>query len=90
MGAFTLVKNRKFKIATLLVIDIILILVSYYIAFIVRFYHRDKLTEINLLFTKYSMNIIAFALIYILVFYLFKQYNSIWTLAGYREFINGI
>ena len=90
MGAFTLVKNRKFKIATLLVIDILLILVSYYIGFIVRFYQHDKLTEINLLFTKYSMNIISFALIYILVFYLFKQYNSIWTLAGYREFINGI
>lgn len=90
MGEFTLIKNRKFKIFTLLVIDILLILVSYYIGFIVRFYHHDKLTEINLLFTKYSMNIIAFALIYILVFYLFKQYNSIWTLAGYREFINGI
>mgnify|MGYP000027792694 FL=1 len=90
MGVFTLIKNRKFKIATLLVIDILLILVSYYIGFTVRFYQHDKLTEINLLFTKYSMNIIAFALIYILVFYLFKQYNSIWTLAGYREFINGI
>ena len=54
MGAFTLIKNRKFKIATLLVIDILLILVSYYIGFIVRFYQHDKLTEINLLFTKYS------------------------------------
>ena len=87
---FTLFNNRKFKIATLLVIDIILIFFSYYLAFIVRLYQHDKLAEISSIFIKHSTKITVFAAIYILIFYCFKQYTSIWTLAGYKEFINGV
>ena len=50
---FTLFSNRKFKIATLLVIDIILIFFSYYLAFIVRFYQHDKLAEISSIFINH-------------------------------------
>ena len=71
-------------------VDIILIFFSYYLAFIVRFYQHDKLAEITSIFINHSTKITFFAAIYVLIFYCFKQYNSIWTLAGYREFINGV
>lgn len=85
-----LFRNRKFKIATLLVIDLILILASYYLAFIFRFYYDDGLRDITSIYMSHIIRILFFAIIYILSFYTFKQYKSIWTLAGYREFINGV
>lgn len=85
-----LFRNRKFKIATLLVIDLVLILASYYLAFIFRFYYDDGLRDITSMYMSHIIRILFFAIIYILSFYTFKQYKSIWTLAGYREFINGV
>ena len=85
-----LFRNRKFKIATLLVIDLVLILASYYLAFIFRFYYDDGLRDITSIYMSHIIRILFFAIIYILSFYTFKQYKSIWTLAGYREFINGV
>lgn len=87
---FNLFRNRKFKIATLLFIDLILIYASYYIAFIFRFYYDDGLREINSIYMSHMIRISIFACIYIVAFYAFKQYMSIWTLAGYREFFNGV
>ena len=85
-----LFRNRKFKITTLLFIDLILIYLSYYLGFIFRFYYDDGLRDITLIYRGHIVRISIFAIIYILVFYMFKQYKSIWTLAGYDEFINGV
>ena len=85
-----LFRNRKFKIATLLIIDLVLILASYYLAFVFRFYYDDGLRDITSIYMSHITRILFFAVIYILSFYIFKQYKSIWTLAGYREFINGV
>ena len=85
-----LFRNRKFKITTLVFIDLILIYLSYYLGFIFRFYYDDGLRDITLIYSSHIGKISIFAIIYILVFYIFKQYKSIWTLAGYDEFINGV
>lgn len=85
-----LFRNRKFKITTLVFIDLILIYLSYYLAFIFRFYYNDGLRDITLIYNSHIFGIAIFAIIYILIFYIFKQYKSIWTLAGYDEFINGV
>lgn len=85
-----LFRNRKLKIATLVFIDLILIYLSYYLAFIFRFYYDDGLRDITLIYSGHLVRISIFAVLYVLVFYIFKQYKSIWTLAGYDEFINGV
>lgn len=85
-----LFKNRKLKIITLVFIDLILIYLSYYLAFIFRFYYNDGLRNITLIYNSHMREISIFAIIYVLIFYKFKQYKSIWTLAGYDEFINGV
>ena len=85
-----LFRNRKFKITTLVFIDLILIYLSYYLAFIFRFYYDDGLRDITLIYNSHILGISIFAIIYILVFCIFKQYKSIWTLAGYDEFFNGV
>ena len=85
-----LFRNRKFKITTLVFIDLILIYLSYYLGFIFRFYYDDGLRDITLIYSSHIGKISIFTVIYILVFYIFKQYKSIWTLAGYDEFINGV
>lgn len=83
-------RNRKLKIATLLFIDLILIYLSYYLAFIFRFYYNDGLNGITSIYKSHLSKISIFAIIYMLIFYIFKQYKSIWALAGYDEFFNGI
>ena len=85
-----LFRNRKFKITTLVFIDLILIYLSYYLGFIFRFYYNDGLRDITSIYNSHIFGIAIFAIIYILIFYIFKQYKSIWTLAGYDEFINGV
>ena len=85
-----LFRNRKLKITTLVFIDLILIYLSYYLGFIFRFYYDDGLRDITLIYSSHIFRISIFAIIYVLVFYIFKQYKSIWTLAGYDEFINGV
>ena len=87
---YNLFRNRKLKIATLVFIDLILIYLSYYLAFIFRFYYDDGLRDITLIYSGHIVRISIFAIIYVLIFYMFKQYKSIWTLAGYDEFINGV
>lgn len=87
---YNLFRNRKFKITTLVFIDLILIYLSYFLAFIFRFYYNDGLKEIISIYNGHISRITIFAFIYIIVFYLFKQYKNIWTLAGNKEFFNGI
>ena len=83
--------NRKFKIATLLIVDFLLILVAYFLAFIFRLYlDNNSLNEILIYFKGHISKVIFFAIIYILSFYINKQYKSVWTLAGIDELINGV
>ena len=83
--------NRKLKILTLLIVDFLLILVAYFLAFIFRLYlDNNSLNEIIIYFKEHIFKVIFFAIIYILSFYINKQYKSVWTLAGMDEVINGV
>ena len=83
--------NRKLKILTLIMIDFLLILVAYFLAFIFRLYlDNNSLNEIIIYFREHIFKVIFFAIIYILSFYINKQYKSVWTLAGIDEVINGV
>ena len=86
-----ILNNRKFKMLTLVIVDFVLILVSYFLGFIFRFYLDNyTLAEIVYSFKGHISKVTLFAIIYILIFYVFKQYKSIWTLAGINEIVNGV
>ena len=86
-----ILSNRKFKMLTLVIVDFALILVSYFLGFIFRFYLDNyTLAEIVYSFKGHISKVTLFAIIYILIFYVFKQYKSIWTLAGINEIVNGV
>ena len=83
--------NRKLKILILLIVDFLLILVAYFLAFIFRLYlDNNSLNEIIIYFKEHIFKVIFFEIIYILSFYINKQYKSVWTLAGMDEVINGV
>ena len=86
-----ILSNRKIKITTLVITDFVLILLSYFLGFIFRFYLSDStLIQIIASFGSHFGKVILSAIIYILIFYIFKQYKSIWTLAGINEIVNGV
>ena len=81
--------NRKLKILTLIIVDFLLILVAYFLAFVFRLYlDNSSLNDIIISFRGHIVKVIFFAIIYILSFYINKQYKSVWTLAGIDEVIN--
>ena len=86
-----ILRNRKIKILTLISIDILMIMLSYFFGYVFRFYfHNTSLIKIVDYYNDDILKIILFTIIYIVIFYLFRQYKSIWTLAGINELINGI
>ncbi len=86
-----ILSNRKIKMTTLVITDFVLILLSYFLGFIFRFYLSDStLIQIIASFGSHFGKVILSAIIYILIFYIFKQYKSIWTLAGINEIVNGV
>lgn len=86
-----ILSNRKIKMTTLVITDFVLILLSYFLGFIFRFYLSDStLIQIIASFGSHFGKVILSASIYILIFYIFKQYKSIWTLAGINEIVNGV
>ena len=86
-----ILSNRKIKMTTLVITDFVLILLSYFLGFIFRFYLSDStLIQIIASFGSQLGKVILSAIIYILIFYIFKQYKSIWTLAGINEIVNGV
>ena len=86
-----ILSNRKIKMTTLVITDFVLILLSYFLGFIFRFYLSDStLIQIIASFGSHLGKVILSAIIYILIFYIFKQYKSIWTLAGINEIVNGV
>ena len=86
-----ILKNRKIKILTLMSIDILMIMLSYFLGYVFRFYFNNtSLMKIVDYYNDNIVKIILFTIIYIFIFSLFRQYKSVWTLAGINELINGV
>ena len=84
-------KNRKTKVGILLLLDFSLIIFSYFLSYIFRFYlEYMTFNEIITYFIGNFNRIILATIIYITVLAIFKQYNSIWSLAGVSELSKGI
>lgn len=84
-------KNRKIKVGVLLLLDFSLIIFSYFLSYIFRFYLENmSFLEVMTYFKGNFNKIILAAVIYIIALAICKQYNSIWSLAGVSELSNGI
>ena len=86
-----ILRSRKIKILTLIMIDVLMIMLSYFWGYVFRFYFNNtSLLKIVDYYTDNILKIMLFTIIYIVIFSLFREYRSIWTLAGINELINGI
>ena len=84
-------QNKKAKMLTLVIVDLLLIFCSYFVAFIFRFkYTNISIAEIVVMYESYISKIFLMSLIFIGVFMAFKQYKSIWSIASIDEFLRGI
>ena len=84
------IKNGRFSIVfrTMLVIcDIFAINFSSYIALLVRFEFRWSAIEPACLQAVNSLNILN-TIITLLIFFVFRLYNSLWRYASVRELVN--
>ncbi|CUO44346.1 polysaccharide biosynthesis protein [Clostridium disporicum] len=87
----SMANNRKIKILILLSIDVLLMSVAYLLAFILRFHSEsNSLYIVFSMYRSYKFNILLDISIFTIFMYVFKQYRSIWTLAGVDEFIGGV
>lgn len=76
---------------TLVIVDLLLIFCSYFVAFIFRFkYTNISIAEIVVMYESYISKIFLMSLIFIGIFMAFKQYKSIWSIASIDEFLRGI
>ncbi|MDU6273804.1 MAG: nucleoside-diphosphate sugar epimerase/dehydratase [Clostridium sp.] len=84
-------QNKKAKMLTLVIVDLLLIFCSYFVAFIFRFKYTDiSIAEIVVMYESYISKIFLMSLIFIGIFMAFKQYKSIWSIASIDEFLRGI
>lgn len=84
-------QNKKAKMLTLVIVDLLLIFCSYFVAFIFRFkYTNISIAEIVVMYESYISKIFLMSLIFIGIFMAFKQYKSIWSIASIDEFLRGI
>lgn len=84
-------QNKKAKMLTLVIVDLLLIFCSYFVAFIFRFkYTNISIAEIVVMYESYISKIFLMSLIFIGIFMAFKQYKSIWSIASVDEFLRGI
>lgn len=65
------------------IVDIILVNLSYIIAYYLRFNFKVP----NNQFTIYEQNAVIITFIYLLIFFLFKLYKSLWSYASIDEFM---
>lgn len=79
----TIIKNKKI---VLVLVDIVLINLSYILAFYIRFTYHIPYRHIE----DYKDNLIAITAIYIICFSVFKLYKSLWIYASIDEFLMGI
>ena len=76
---------NKIKTFLLLIIDAFMVNVAYLLAINIAFH--DKFTEIA---TIYSKDIVVVTLVYLICFFFFKMYSSLWHLTGTDEFLLGV
>ena len=86
-----MIKNEKLKGLIMFIIDGILILTSYFIAIIFRFKFRNiSMKEMIDVFISYLDKITFFTFLYLMVFFILKQYKSLWIMDSVEEFMNGL
>lgn len=76
---------NKLKTFLLVVIDAFVVNMAYLLAINIAFH--DRFTEIS---TIYQGDVILVTVIYIICFYAFKMYSSLWHLTGTDEFLLGV
>ena len=76
---------KYWKTILLMIIDIFLMNMAY--LFAINITYPDRFTEIA---TIYSHDYIVVSIIYLLFFYAFKMYHSLWHLTGTDEFLLGV
>lgn len=76
---------KRWKTLIVMIIDIFMVNMAY--LFSINIVKGEDFTEIAKI---YSHDVISLSLIYILCFYLFKMYESLWHLTGTDEFLLGV
>lgn len=82
-GDLNLEKIKMWQKYILILVDIVLVNLSYLSALYLRFDSKVPQAEMS----KYSHNAIMITAIYIIIFYLFKLYKSLWSYASIDEFM---
>ncbi|WP_315082143.1 nucleoside-diphosphate sugar epimerase/dehydratase [uncultured Clostridium sp.] len=76
---------RNWKTLIIMIIDIFMVNMAY--LFAINITLSERFTEIAKIYTQ---DVIAVSLIYLVCFYLFKMYESLWHLTGTDEFLLGV
>ncbi|WP_252242351.1 nucleoside-diphosphate sugar epimerase/dehydratase [Clostridium sp. ZBS18] len=76
---------RNWKTLIIMIIDIFMVNMAY--LFAINITLSGRFTEIAKIYTE---DVIAVSLIYLVCFYLFKMYESLWHLTGTDEFLLGV
>ena len=76
---------KKWKTLIVMIIDIFMVNMAYLCS--INIVAGDMFTEIAKIYTN---DVIALSLIYVVCFYLFKMYESLWHLTGTDEFLLGV
>lgn len=86
-----MLKLRSIKRLVLMTLDFSLILVAYYLGIVFRFSFTEG-EQINLseFYLEYFGDFLVAAIVYILIFNLYRQYKNIWTMAGIEEFSKSV
>ncbi|WP_185966709.1 nucleoside-diphosphate sugar epimerase/dehydratase [Clostridium sp. HBUAS56017] len=79
------------KIAILLFLDFLLIQMSYFLALYLRIINTNmSISKIINIYSDFLPKILFMTIIYMIIFTIFKQYKSIWTVASIEEFAIGV
>lgn len=76
---------KNWKTLIIMIIDIFMVNMAY--LFAINITHEGSFTEIAGI---YSQDVIVLSIIYLVCFYLFKMYESLWHLTGTDEFLLGV
>ncbi|MBW6410799.1 polysaccharide biosynthesis protein [Clostridium weizhouense] len=76
---------KNWKTLIIMIIDIFMVNMAY--LFAINITHEGSFTEIAGI---YSQDVIVLTIIYLVCFYLFKMYESLWHLTGTDEFLLGV
>ena len=85
-----LLRKRGVKKGVLIGVDMLLILLSYGLATMFRYYlEGDRLSETLAILRTYQWEVLFSLGVLLLCQWIMKQYQSIWTLAGIEDFMLG-